>query len=49
MPVLESSISASLRERAAQQPDATAFTYMNYDDWAGRPESLTWSGLYRRT
>jgi long-chain fatty acid adenylyltransferase FadD28 len=50
MPVLESSISASLRERAAQQPNATAFTYMNYDDdWAGRPETLTWSGLYRRT
>jgi long-chain fatty acid adenylyltransferase FadD28 len=50
MPVIDSSIPAALRERAAQQPDDTAFTYMNYDDdWAGRPESLTWSGLHRRT
>jgi fatty acid CoA ligase FadD28 len=50
MPVLGPSIPAVLRERAAKQPDATAFTYMNYDDdWAGHPESLTWSGLYRRT
>ena len=50
MPVIESSIPRALRERAAQQPDATAFTYMNYDDdWAGRPESLTWSQLYRRS
>jgi len=45
-----STIPAVLRERAEQQPDATAFTYMNYDhDWAGRPETLTWSELYRRT
>ena len=50
MPVIESPIPTVLRERAAQQPDVTAFTYMNYDDdWVGRPESLTWSQLYRRS
>jgi fatty acid CoA ligase FadD21 len=32
------------------RPDAVAFTYTNYEnDWAGVPESLTWSQLYRRT
>jgi fatty acid CoA ligase FadD28 len=49
MPVIESTIPAVLRQRAALQPDDTAFTYMNYDDdWAGRPEILTWSQLHRR-
>ena len=38
-----------LRERASMQPDDTAYTFMDYDqDWAGVPQSLTWSQLYRR-
>ena len=49
MPVIESSISAVLRERAHLAPSATAFTFMNYDqDSAGIAESLTWSQVYRR-
>ena len=32
------------------RPDDVAFTYTDYEkDWAGVPESLTWSQLYRRT
>ena len=39
-----------LRERARIQPDETAFTYVDYEqDSEGVSESLTWSGLYRRT
>ena len=50
MPVLESSIPEVLRDRANQQPDATAFTFIDYEhDWAGFTESLTWSQMYRRT
>jgi fatty acid CoA ligase FadD28 len=49
MPVIESSISTVLRERAHLAPNATAFTFMNYDqDSAGIAESLTWSQVYRR-
>ncbi len=39
-----------LRERADLQLGETAFTFVDYEqDWAGVPESLTWSQLYRRT
>jgi long-chain fatty acid adenylyltransferase FadD28 len=49
MQVIESSISAVLRERAHLAPSAAAFTFMNYDqDSAGVAESLTWSEVYRR-
>lgn len=47
---MEASIPAVLRERASLQPDDTAVTFIDYEqDWAGVPESLTWSQLYRRT
>ena len=49
MPVIESSLSSVLRERALLAPSATAFTFMNYDlDPAGVAESLSWSEVYRR-
>src|SRR5262245_6493980 len=49
MPVIESSLSSVLRERALLAPSATAFTFMNYDlDPAGVAESLSWSQVYRR-
>ena len=45
----EFSIPAVLRERASLQPHDTAFTFRDYErDWAGFPESLTWSQVYRR-
>lgn len=48
--MLESSLPEMLRERARLQPDDTAFTYIDYEqDSEGVSESLTWSGLYRRT
>jgi long chain fatty acid CoA FadD26 len=48
MPMTRSSIPALLEERASQQPDDVAFTYVDYEiDPAGYPESLTWSQLYR--
>jgi fatty acid CoA ligase FadD21 len=44
------SILAMLHGRASLRPHDIAFTYTNYDDdWAGVPESLTWSQLSRRT
>jgi long-chain fatty acid adenylyltransferase FadD28 len=50
MQVIETSISAVLRERAGLQPNDTAFTFIDYEqDWNGVAESLTWSQLYRRT
>jgi acyl-CoA synthetase (AMP-forming)/AMP-acid ligase II len=50
MPMLDSSVLSLLRERAALQPDDTAFTYIDYEqDSAGVAESLTWLQLYRRT
>jgi fatty acid CoA ligase FadD28 len=49
MRVVESSLSAVLRERASLQPNDTAFTFIDYDqDWDGVAESLTWSQAYRR-
>lgn len=49
MAIIESSIPALLSEHARQQPDATAFTFIDYDvDPAGFAESLTWSQLHRR-
>jgi long-chain fatty acid adenylyltransferase FadD28 len=45
----EFSIPAMLRERASLQPNDTAFTFLDYEqDWAGAPETLTWSQVYRR-
>ncbi len=39
-----------LHARASLRPNDVAFTFTNYeDDWAGAPESLTWSQLSRRT
>jgi fatty acid CoA ligase FadD21 len=39
-----------LHGRASLRPHDIAFTFTNYDDdWAGVPESLTWSQLSRRT
>ena len=49
MQVIESSISAVLRERANLAPTAVAFTFINYDqDSAGVVDALTWSEVYRR-
>jgi long-chain fatty acid adenylase/transferase FadD26 len=49
MAVSEASIAAVLREWARQQPDAPAYTYIDYDvDPAGYRQSLTWSELYGR-
>lgn len=49
MPVIESFIPALLRKQARQQPDAPAFTYIDYEfDPAGFVETLTWSQAYQR-
>jgi long-chain fatty acid adenylase/transferase FadD26 len=49
MLVIESSIPAALREQARKQPDARAFTFIDYElDPAGYSESLTWSQVHRR-
>jgi len=49
MPVIESSIPAALRQHARRQPDAPAFTLVDYDlDPAGFAESLTWSQVHQR-
>jgi acyl-CoA synthetase (AMP-forming)/AMP-acid ligase II len=49
MSVIESSIPAVLAERAQQQPDDIAFTFIDYEvDPAGFAERLTWSHVYRR-
>ncbi|MGH3562695.1 MAG: fatty-acid--AMP ligase, partial [Mycobacterium sp.] len=49
MPLNESSIPAVLRERARQQADAKAFTFIDYElDPAGYAESLTWLQVYGR-
>ncbi|MCV7442422.1 type I polyketide synthase [Mycobacterium paraense] len=48
--MIESSVPAVLRERARTRPAEAAFTFVDYErDWAGVPETLTWSQLYRRT
>ncbi|OJZ66276.1 acyl-CoA synthetase [Mycobacterium paraffinicum] len=39
-----------LHGRASMRPDDVAYTFTRYeDDWAGVPESLTWSQVARRT
>jgi len=49
MPVIERSIPALLRRHAQQQPDAPAFTFVDYElAPAGFTETLTWSQAYRR-
>jgi long-chain fatty acid adenylase/transferase FadD26 len=49
MAVTEASIAAVLREWARQQPDAPAYTYIDYDvDAAGFRQTLTWAELYGR-
>jgi long-chain fatty acid adenylase/transferase FadD26 len=49
MSSIESSIPALLRERARQQPDARAYTFIDYEvDPAGYSQSLTWSQAHRR-
>ncbi|MDT5020555.1 MAG: long-chain fatty acid adenylase/transferase FadD26 [Mycobacterium sp.] len=49
MAVTEASIAAVLREWARQQPDAPAYTYIDYDvDPAGYRQTLTWADLYGR-
>jgi fatty acid CoA ligase FadD21 len=46
----QSSILSMLHGRASLRPDDVAFTFTNYEnDWAGVPESVTWSQLSRRT
>ena len=46
---IESSIPAVLAERAQQQPDDIAFTFIDYEvDPTGFAERLTWSQVYRR-
>jgi len=49
MVILDSSIPALLESRARQQPDDTAFTFIDYEvDPAGFAERLTWRELYER-
>ncbi len=49
MTTTDASIPVLLQERARQQPDATAFTFVDYDvDAAGFAESLTWSQVHNR-
>jgi long chain fatty acid CoA FadD26 len=49
MPVIESPIPDLLREQARRQPDAPAFTFIDYElDPAGFTETLTWSQAYQR-
>lgn len=48
--MVDSSITAVLRERASLQPNDPAFTFIDYErDWDGISETLTWSQVYRRT
>lgn len=47
--VTESTIPALLQARAVDQPDTTAFTFVDYEvDPTGFAESLTWSQIHRR-
>ena len=49
MPLIESSIPAVLEDRAQQQPDDIAYTFIDYEvDPAGFAESLTWSQVHQR-
>jgi long-chain fatty acid adenylase/transferase FadD26 len=46
---IQSSLPALLKERAGRQPDATAFTFIDYEvDPSGVAESITWSEAHRR-
>jgi acyl-CoA synthetase (AMP-forming)/AMP-acid ligase II len=47
MPVTGHSLPALLRERAEQQPDSMAFTFVDGEnDQTGPAGSLTWSQVY---
>jgi long-chain fatty acid adenylyltransferase FadD28 len=47
--VIESSVSAVVRERASLSPNEIAFTFIDYEqDWDGAAQSLTWAQLHRR-
>ena len=49
MPVTDPSIPDLLRERASEQPNALAYTFVDHDiDPGGFPESLTWSQVHRQ-
>ncbi|MCH9736218.1 MAG: AMP-binding protein [Actinomycetia bacterium] len=49
MSLIDSTIPALLADRAAQQPEDVAYTFIDYDvDPAGFAESLTWSEVHRR-
>ena len=49
MPVPDESIAALLRGQASLQPDAPAFTSIDYElDPAGFTETLTWSQAHQR-
>jgi long-chain fatty acid adenylase/transferase FadD26 len=49
MSAIDSSISAVLGERARRQPDARAYTFIDYElDPAGDSETLTWFQVHRR-
>ncbi|HYN72049.1 MAG TPA: AMP-binding protein [Nakamurella sp.] len=50
MPSTDTSIPALLRTRATEQPDVTAYTFMDGAlDGSGFAESLTWAQVYRRS
>jgi long-chain fatty acid adenylase/transferase FadD26 len=49
VPLTHSSIPAALREQVRQQPDAPAYTFVDYEvDPAGYSQTLTWSQVHRR-
>jgi long chain fatty acid CoA FadD26 len=49
VPLTHSSIPAALREQVRQQPDASAYTFVDYEvDPAGHSRTLTWSQVHRR-
>ncbi|WP_055405514.1 MULTISPECIES: long-chain-fatty-acid--AMP ligase FAAL26/FadD26 [unclassified Mycobacterium] len=49
MPVTDISIPALLQDRAEHRPDATAFTFIDYEqDPNGFAEHLTWAQVHRR-
>ena len=49
MPVIQPSIPAALRERARRQPDAPAFTFIDYElGPAAFTETMTWGQVYQR-
>ena len=49
MPLNEPSIPAMLEDRAQQQPDEVAYTFIDYEvNPAGFAESLTWSQVHQR-